>query len=100
MLADLGERVGDGNRSDQTKIDTDLGELGTFVNHRQNRAVEGCEVGLQRLMQWLARVGSAHNDPLGLAGALDRASKHQRFDLVVNAVRRKAQGAGKSWRHL
>ena len=75
----------------QAAVDRDLGELGAFEAHRQDRAAEGAEKLRERRRQRPARIGAADDEALRPRRPLDRAAEDQRLDLVVELP---AGGAG------
>src|SRR5262245_32808787 len=99
-LGKFRQRIGDRDRGDQTAIDRDLGELGAFVSHRQDRTAERAEQRREGFGQRLGWIRAADDISLGSGRALDRAAEHQRLDLVEQPLRRHWQTAGEPRRNL
>src|SRR5215475_1912723 len=99
-LGKFRQRIGDRYRGDQAAINRNLGELGAFVSHRQNRTAEGAKDCGEGFRQRLRRIGAADDIALGSRRALDRASKHERLDLVEEPLGGQGQRAGETRRNL
>src|SRR5262245_15152731 len=99
-LGKFRQRIGDRYRGDQTAIDRDLGELGAFVSHRQDRTAEGAEQCGEGLGQRLLWISAADDKSLGSGRALDGAAEYQRLDLVEQPLGRHWQAAGEPRRNL
>ena len=81
----------------KTEIDADLGEFGTLIAHRQDRAAKSFEKFAISGGQWPGRVGTPDDKPLGFERALHRLPKHKGLDLVDKpVVRNRVQCASKA----
>ena len=93
VLADLGQRIGDRDRGHQAAIDRNLGQFRALVAHRQDRAAEASSTARMRGGSGRRRIGAADDDSARAWSRADRATEHQRLDLIIQPLGGQARRA-------
>ena len=81
--AEVSKRIRIRHGPDEIKINGGLRQFSAFITHRKDRALEHLEASLEHLPEGLTRIGTSNNEAFRLEGSLDRPTKDERFDQVV-----------------